>query len=453
MNPVVVRFRLLMAITLPLLLLGTAFRAPQSAGAVGCGDTPALAAPAVQSQERWRYTYEGAGSYELVGSNPTEAVMFVNAPGCALARIALVGLDLLGNGELWSVTSDQWEGQATDAATDGDLAFLVTTSAVYAFDETTGQQLWSYGHGYEGYPEIVGIVDNIILLASDNSLTGIGLGTGAMVWQQMLPVGSVSEWEQISGGPLVALGRPDTAGQDVQAFGIDPATGMLVWQTPVGSTIASTGGTLELTGNGTDLVVAQIFTDGTSALVAVDGATGTIRWSTDLDPGDGYGRVYITRGAQPAVIYGTGSALDVKSATGFDAATGAFRWQNQNIGADALLADDTHLTGAGPTLSYLNALVSVDGETGDMIWSQPYALVDGSIAGSGQVSNGELVFTPSIQEEVAPTILGVDVASGNVDWSIAYPEFASLSFDGFAAGLALATGSTDTEAILVAIAP
>lgn len=425
----------------------------RGAGAVGCGPAPALSAPAVQAQERWRYTYEGAGFYELIGSNPSEAALFVNSPGCATSHIALVGLDLYGNGELWRVTSDQWDGQASDATTDGDLVYLVTTQAVYAYDETSGQPLWSYGHGYDTYPEIVTLENNILVISANNSLTGIVAGTGAMAWQQMLPVSSVSDWETQAGQPLVALGRPDAAGRDVQAFGLDPASGQLVWQTPVGATVSSTGSTLELAGNRSGLVVAEVMTDATSALVGLDSATGAIRWNTPVDAGDSYGRLSVTNGAQPAVIYATGGALDVKSATAFDGNTGVFRWQNQNIGADAIMADDTHLIGAGPTLSYLNALVLVDGESGEMVWSQPYALVDGSFPGTAEVSNGVLVFTPAVPEGTAPNLMGVDIASGNIDWSLAYPEFVDLSFDGFAAGLALVTGATDTEAVLVAIAP
>ena len=46
----------------------------------------------------------------------------------------------------------------------------------------------------------------------------------------------------------------------------------------------------------------------------------------------------------------------------------------------------------------------------------------------------------------------VDLATGNVNWANAYPEFAYLSLDGIAAGIALATGETDTEAVLVGLA-
>ncbi len=444
--------RLVFAVILPLLLVGVSLVPARSVGAVGCGNPPELAAPAVQAQERWRYSYDGGGSYEMVGWTPTEVTLLVNSPGCAISRVALVGLDLLSGGERWRVTADQWQGEATDAATDSGLAILVTSEAVYSYDETTGEQLWSVAHGYEGWPEIVAIENNIIVLAVDGSLTGVTVGTGAIAWQQMLPVGSVSDWENVSGGPLVALGRPDTEGQDVQAFGIDKATGTLLWQTPVGTTTASTGGTLELAGNGTGLIAAEVLTDATASLVALDGATGSTLWTAPLANDGTYGRMYVTRGAQPAVVYGTGGSLDVKSATGYDAATGAVRWQNQNIGADAVLADDTHLVGAGPTLSYMNALVLVDGETGEMIWSQYQALVDGSFPGSAQVFNGEVTFAPSLQEATVPTVTAVDLATGTVNWSNSYPEFTGLYIVGQAAGIVLATGDTADEAVLMGLA-
>ena len=452
MNQAVRWSRLALAAFLPLLLMGVTLLPTRPAGAVGCGPEPQLAAPVVQAQERWRYVYDGGGSYEMVGWTPTEATLLVNSPGCAISHVALVGLDLLSGAERWRVTYDQWQGEATDAATDSGLAILVTSDAVYAYDETTGQQLWSVAHGYEGWPEILAIENNILVLAADTGLAGVIVGTGAIAWQQMLPVGSVSDWANVNGGALVALGRPDSAGQAVQAFGIDKATGTLLWQTSVGNTTASTGGTLNLAGNGAGLIAAEVLTDATTSLVALDGVTGSILWTVPLANDGTYGRMYVTKGAQPAVVYGTGGSLDVKSATGYDATTGAVRWQNANIGADAMLADETHLVGAGPTLSYMNALVMVDGETGEMIWSQYQALVDGAFPGSAHVFNGEVTFTPSSQEQLVPTVTAVDLATGTVNWSMSYPEFTGLYVVGQAAGLVLAAGDTADEAVLMALA-
>jgi outer membrane protein assembly factor BamB len=439
------------AALLPLLMLGTLLVPAQTVGAVGCGDAPELAAPAVQTQERWRYVYDGGGSYQIVGWTPSEVTLMVNSPGCAISRIALVGLDLISGQERWRITSDQWEGEANMGSTTGSgLVILPTSDVIYAYDETTGQQLWSAASGYYWAPEIVANENNVIVLSYENALMALVEGTGALLWQQTLPAGSITDWQNIEGGPLVGIGRPVNGGEDVQAFGIDKATGTLLWQTVVGHTVSSFGGELGLDGNGDNLVVARVLTDGTSSLVALDGATGAISWTAPIANDGSYGRVYVTRGAQPTVVYASGSALEVKTATGYDAATGTQRWQNQNIGADAILADDTHLIGAGPTLSYLNALVSVDGETGEMVWSQPYALVDGSFPGTAAVSIDEVVFTPSLQEEPAPTLMAVDLASGNVNWANAYPEFSGLYLDGVAAGLPLATGDTPDEAVLVA---
>lgn len=436
---------------LPLLMLGITLLPARSVGAVGCGDPPELAAPAVQAQERWRYVYEGGGSYQVVGWTPTEVTLLVNSPGCAISHIALVGLDLISGAERWRVTYDQWQGEATDAATDGNLAFLVTTEAVYAYDETTGEQLGSTAHEYEGWPEIVAFENDLIVLSVDNSLTGMSV-SGSIVWKQTLPVSSVSDWESINGGPLVALGRPETEGAAVQAFGLDTSFGEILWQTAIGQTATSTGGTLNLDGNGSGLIAAEVLTDATSALVALDGTTGAALWSVPLASDGTYGRTSVTKGAQPTVVYATGGSLEVKSATGYDAATGAVRWQNENIGTDAVLADDTHLVGAGPTLSYLNALVMVDGETGEMIWAQHEALVDGSFSGSAQVFNGEVTFTPSLQEEIAPTVTAVNLVTGAVNWSNSYPEFESISITGQAAGIVLATGGTADEAVLLGLA-
>ncbi len=445
--------RMVLAAVLPLVLMGVILLPTRTASAVGCGDPPQLAAQAPQAQERWRYTYDGAGNYQVVGWTPTEATLLVNSPGCAISHIAVVGLNILDGTEMWRVTYDQLQGEITSAATTGSgLAIVSTSQMVYAFDETTGDQRWSAVHGYEGWPEIITTENDIIVLSVDNSLTGVSASDGAIAWQQMLPVGSVSDWEDIAGGPLVALGRPETEGQDVQAFGLDKTTGMILWQTPVGQTATSTGGTLELAGNGSGTIAAEVLTDATAALVTLDGATGAIAWSAPLANDGSYGRMYLTNGAAPAVVYATGGSLEVKSATGYDAATGAVRWQNQNIGADALLAGDTHIVGAGPSVSYLNALVMVDGETGEMLWAQPEALVDGSFTGTAQVFGSELAFTPAFQEGSAPTVTSVDLATGSMLWQNSYPEFEALFISGQAAGIVLADGSTAEEAVLVALA-
>lgn len=446
--------RVLFSVLMPLMVFGAVLGPAPSVGAVGCGDASQLAAPAVQSQERWRYVYDGGGNYEMVGWTPTEVTLLVDAPGCALSRMALVGLDLISGQERWRITSDQWQGDANMGITTGSgLVILPTSAAVYAYDETTGQQLWSAASNYDWAATIVANENNVIVLSYENSLMALSEGTGALLWQQMLPAGSITAWQNIEGGPLVGIGRPANGGEAVQTFAIDKNSGMLLWQTVVGQTTASFGGELDLAGNGSDLVVATVQTDATSELVALDPATGAIAWTAPIANDGTFANVFITKGAQPAVVYASGGPRDVKSATGYDAATGAIRWQNQNIGFEAVRADDTHLIGAGPTLSYLNALVLVDGETGEMVWSQPYALVDGGFFGTAQISMGELVFSPSLQEEPAPTVLGVDIASGDVQWSNAYPEFAGLYIDGIAAGLVLATGDSPTESVLIALAP
>ena len=446
--------RLVFAALLSFMMLGISLVPTRSAGAVGCGNATQPAAPAVQSHERWRYVYDGGGNYEVVAWTPTEVTLLIDAPGCALSRIALVGLDLLSGQERWRITSDQWEGDANMGInTSSGLVILPTSKAVYAYDETTGQQLWSAASNYDWAANIVANENNVIVLSYENSLMALNEGTGALLWQQMLPVMSITDWQNIDGGPLVGIGRPETGGQAVQVFGIDKNSGMLLWQTEVGQTISSTGGQIDLDGNGLGLMAATVLTDGTSSLVAIDGTSGLIRWSAPLANDGSFGNVYLTNGAQPAVIYATGGALDVKSATGYDAVTGAMRWQNQNIGFSAILVDDTHLIGAGPTLSYMNALVSVDGETGTMVWSQPYALVDDGFFGSANISGNELIFTPSLTSTTTPTVMGVDFASGNIDWSNAYPEFIGLYVNGNAGGLTLATGDTTTEAVLMALAP
>lgn len=76
----------------------------------------------------------------------------------------------------------------------------------------------------------------------------------------------------------------------------------------------------------------------------------------------------------------------------------------------------------------------------------------GSFSGSAQVFIDELIFTPSLQEEPAPTVTGIDLATGAVEWSNNYPEFSGVFIAGQAAGIVLATGDTAEEALLPGLA-
>lgn len=446
--------RILFALVLPLFAMGAVLVSTPAVDAVGCGPAPQLPSSTVQSQERWRYSYDEAGSYDVVGWSPSEVALMVNGQGCALFRIGLVGVDLFSGHELWRVSSDQWNGSAEKGTTvRGDLVIVPTTKTIYAYDLTTGALRWNLDHGYNDFPNIVANDQQIVIIAFDANLLGLDGLTGQVLWQQTLPAGSISDWEDIQNGPLVGIGRPETAGQDVPVFGIDKSSGAILWQTTVGQTATSTGGTLELAANHSGLVAAEVRTDGSMSLLALDATTGAIRWSIPLSNDNVFARMYVTNGAQPTVVYASGSATEVKTATGYDGATGAQRWQNQNIGADAILADDTHLVGAGPTLSFMNALVSVDGETGQMLWAQPYALLDGSFSGTARILHTQVIFTPAQSESTSPSVMGIDLTSGNVLWANNFPEFDLLSLAGLPAGLVLVNGDTADQAIAVALAP
>lgn len=446
--------RIVIAALLPLLVLVAGFVPVSTVRAVGCGEAPQLPAATAQATERWRYTYEGAGGYELIGWTPTEATVLVNAPGCALSRMAVVELNLLSGAEMWRVTADQLQGPPEYGITTASgMVVLSTPKAIYAYDETTGQQLWVASHAFAWAPEFVANENNVISLAFDNEIIGLIERSGVLLWHTMLPTGSIADWENIPQGALVGLGRPDTAGQDVMAFGVDQTSGSVLWQTSVGTTVSSTGGMLNLTGNATGLLAADITTDGTTALVVLDGASGAIQWTAPLASDTVLARSYVTGGPQPVVIYATGDAQETKIATAYDGISGAQLWQNQNIGIDAIVVDDTHLAGAGPALSYPNALVLVDAITGEMVWSQPYALVEGGFTFAAQLFGEQLIYTPPANEASASTVMGIDLATGNVTWANSFPEFDGVFVEGLPAGLVMVSGDAATEAVLVALAP
>lgn len=445
--------RAVLAAMLPLLMLGTALLPAGPVNAEFCVEMPQLAAPALQAQEQWRYTWDGAGGYGLVGWNSAEATFLAVSQGCLIHTLGMVNIDLRSGSERWRLTADWLEGEAsTSAAAGSGLIFLPTTEGLYAFDDSTGEQRWGYRHDYEGHiPDIVAIENDIIVLAETGELTGIDIGTGEMAWEQRSPVGQISDWESIEDGPLVALGYTLSGGPNVEVFGLDPSTGELLWQTAVGQTTIPNS-TLNLAGHSSGLIAAEVITDTTSALVTLDGQTGAIAWTVPLARAGSDSQLSVTNGAQPVIVYANGRSFEEKLATGYDLATGAVRWQNETIGADAILADDTHLVGAGPTPSELDALVLVDGETGEMIWAQDETRVSYDFRYSALVLDGELIFLPLLPKESAPAIAAVDLGTGTVNWSNSYPEFAWMNLVGTAAGIVMATGVTPDEAVLIGLA-
>ena len=91
--------------------------------------------------------------------------------------------------------------------------------------------------------------------------------------------------------------------------------GTLLWQTVVGQTATSTGGTLELAGNGSGVIAAEVLTDATAALVALNGTTGATLWksiSAKRRTCHRCGPFEVRPGSGTAVGYGVRSPDDVK---------------------------------------------------------------------------------------------------------------------------------------------
>lgn len=442
-------FRKVSMVLLPLLLLGVVF-VPVAAAGVDDSESSSRETMA-QSEEYWRYRWDGAGGYELIGWNPTEVAIFINGMGFDRTRIGIAVLDIASGNELWSMASDQLDGFPENGiTTPSGLVIVATSRSVYAFDETLGDLVWSTSHGFDWAPEIVADEHGVVVLAYDDAVLGIDEASGDLLWQQTVPLGRVADWYSISDGPLVGLGRPEFAGQDVIAFGIDIVTGAIVWQTSVGGTVASTGGELELAGNRSGTIAVAVSTDGTTALSVLNGFTGGMVWTVPLSNDNLFTRLFVTNGPQPTVVHTEGTALDDKTATGYDAVAGTIRWQNQSIGIDTILVDEIQLIGAGPVLNAPNALVAVDGESGATMWSQPYALIDGGFWMAAQTFIEQVIFTPAVQEMRAPAVLSVDTASGDIGWEATFAEYDAVYLAGLPAGVVLVTATDSAGGTLIA---
>jgi outer membrane protein assembly factor BamB len=305
--------------------------------------------------------------------------------------------------------------------------------------------------------------DQVFFLAADHSLTAVSKVGGAVRWATQLPISA----DLLTGhSSLLLPGQLIVADQDV--FSVDPATGAVQWRfhTTVGrrpgadAPVAS-GGTL-YTGSGSGHVFAldeatgalrwrqavadtsdSVFRPVTaggivyvgvsrfpvdvrdqigSRVVALEAATGAIRWTRDLPllvpkPGTGVRDIVLVGSL---IIASTGDGL----IHALDIATGATRWTapraqppKGSIFTDPLeidargLATDGIRIYASSTTGTIEALSPTDGR---QLWASPANL--GSPLNLR--TDGGSVFVVYFYGPFAV----LDASTGAVRWSYAYPD-------------------------------
>jgi outer membrane protein assembly factor BamB len=292
----------------------------------------------------------------------------------------------------------------------GDLVVATTgfggpSGRTRAYDARTGAFRWLHRTGPNAFITAVG-GGMVVVAPQYGPLVGLELATGRERWRFPLAEGQGPESGTVAGDTLyVGTSFPAEGNDDPPVvYALDVATGRQRWRT-----VLDPGTDLQWAGpvvDGGQVLVADTLSHEGSApashLHALDAATGRRRWRADLHaPTQGFfndhpvlagGLVYLPTAS------GTLLAVDARSGrevwrddsgfpvlagvrdglvialvdgrlVGFDAATGARRWQT-GVGTGAgeqwaVLDGDTVLAAAG------GALVAVDAASGAARWRAP----------------------------------------------------------------------------------
>ena len=329
----------------------------------------------------------------------------------------------------------------------GDLVIATTgfggsSGRTRAYDARTGELRWAHRTGPNAFVTAVG-GGSVVVAPQYGPLIGLDLATGRERWRFQLAEGQGPESGTIAGDTLfVGTSFPAEGAVDPPVvYALDLATGHQRWRAVLdpGTDLQWAAPVVE---GGQVLVADTLSHEGsaaTSHLHALDADTGRRRWKADLHaPGQGFF-------AEPPVVAGdlaylpaaSGMLLAVDTRTGrevwrdqggfplvagvrdglvvalvggdrlvgFDAATGARRWQTPVGGGEseqwAVLGGDAVLV-AGD-----GALVAVDAATGAARWRAAV----GNAVGPPVVA-GERVYVATRDRLVA-----LDRASGTMVWS------------------------------------
>ena len=150
---------------------------------------------------------------------PTVAGGKVYLPGAEYG--AFHALDAADGGISWTASVGSYV-KTRPTVLDG-VAYLTVVNEAYALDESTGDEIWSYGterYPARDFPALV--VDGVYYLSPDEVLHALRADTGETLWTYQASA-------PINDAPVVAHGMVFAAAENGEIFAVDASTGTELW--------------------------------------------------------------------------------------------------------------------------------------------------------------------------------------------------------------------------------
>jgi outer membrane protein assembly factor BamB len=423
-------------------------------GAFGCGPSPEVGKPREVAHERWRYVFDGAGSYSIVHADEGGVTALMFTPGCAVSFAGLASLDPATGNQRWLLTREDVKGDVGGAVQTGDLILLEADAALVAVDATTGEELWR--HPFGQYPSIASLTEGAVFVTDEDELVAIDSATGETLWHTGLP--SYAEgWQLSADSTLVGILVDTRKTFDVTVAGYDSATGEERWRTAVGEGSDQPVIARLVAGNEGTVIASLFGFDLSSSLVAIDATSGEIAWRADQLESLSLATIESVIGTAGDVVVVTTTDADQKhGVAGLDVATGAVRWQTSRLDG-VLVVDDGLIVGPRTNTDGTGGLGALDPASGTLLWSAKITGVDdpqGVTGGTSTLADGLVVVALAPSADGARTraeAVAVDATTGGLVWKADYREFEALFVEGAGAGAVFFTAVKGTEATLLAL--
>jgi outer membrane protein assembly factor BamB len=330
----------------------------------------------------------------------------------------------------------------------GPVAVLAQDGTVHGLRIADGRPLWAWHGGTSVYGMwrwggLVAVLTDQV--SSHARITGLDAATGTVRWVLRLP-GSGLLGGQVAAGSGLAMLRPDgvlqvvsladgrirwarfagrwpglAAAGGVVMFGMkgrlagySARTGRLMWTRaglPGQTQVQAMAGLALVTSNGTGPYT-------TTALVAVDPATGRARWR--FDPGSGV--TVLTRGQAGLAV---ATYVPARRLYLLSPRTGRPLWQAATavaLGTLPLVTATRVVTVEGGVAGYPAVrLVSRDAAAGKLLWARGLATVAASAQTVLRLGGQAIVQTAAARSGRPDQLVSYDLATGRQDWRAALP--------------------------------